>query len=215
LIADFRLQIEDFRFGISDLGGSQICNSESAIYDLQSEISVARLYTIGHSTRTIEDLIEALKAHSIQTLVDIRAFPRSRRLPHFNRESLERWLPEAGIAYVWMQALGGHRKKIGDDSPNIALRNESFRNYADYMLTAEFETAARKLLALAEKSPTAFMCAERVYFHCHRMLVSDWLVAHGQEVLHIDGTGPAKSHQLSPEARIVEDQLLYRGDRLL
>jgi uncharacterized protein (DUF488 family) len=176
---------------------------------------VATLYSIGHSTRTIEDLTEALQAHGIKTLVDIRAFPRSRRLPHFNREGLERSLPVAGIAYVWMQALGGHRKKIRDDSPNIALRNDSFRNYADYMLTAEFETAARELGALAEKWPTAYMCAERVYFHCHRMLVSDWMVAHGHEVLHIDGTGPVKSHQLTTEARVVEGQLLYRGDRLL
>jgi uncharacterized protein (DUF488 family) len=175
---------------------------------------LARLYTIGHSTRTLQDLIETLKAHSIQTLVDIRAFPMSRRLPQFNRESLENSLPEAGIAYVWMKALGGYRKKTRDDSPHIGLRNDSFRNYADYMLTPEFENAMADLVALAARSPTAYMCAERVYFRCHRMLVSDWLVAHGHEVLHIDGTGPVKPHRLTAEARMLESKLIYRGDRL-
>lgn len=154
-------------------------------------------------------------AHSIRALVDIRAFPMSRRLPHFNRESLEKALPDAGMKYVWMKELGGHRKKIRDDSPNIALRNASFRNYADHMLTPEFEGAMTKLLDFAAKTPTAYMCAERVYFKCHRMLVSDWLVAHDHEVLHIDGTGPLKPHNLIPEARMINGQLVYRGDRLL
>ena len=176
---------------------------------------VATLYTIGHSTRTLDELVAALKAHSIQTLVDIRAFPASRRLPHFNRESLEKTLPASGIRYVWMKSLGGHRKKTREDSPNIALREESFRNYADYMLTAEFERATQQLVTLAQESPTAYMCAERVFFHCHRMLVSDWLVAHGHEVLHIDGTGPVKAHALMAEARVIDGQLVYRGDRLL
>jgi len=159
---------------------------------------MSALYTIGHSTRTLEELIEPLQAHKIATLVDIRAFPMSRRLPHFNREVLEQKLPEAGIAYVWMKELGGRRRKIRDDSPNVALRNDSFRNYADYMLTVEFETAISQLLELAEKQPTAIMCAERVYFHCHRMLVSDYLVANGHDVLHVDGVG----------------KVIYRGDHL-
>jgi uncharacterized protein (DUF488 family) len=147
------------------------------------ETRVANLYTIGHSTRSVEELIAALRAHGILTLADIRAFPMSRRLPQFNRDALEASLTEAGIRYVWMKALGGYRKKILDESPNIALRNESFRNYADYMLTAEFEKAVADLIALAEASATVYMCAERVFFQCHRMLVSDWLVAHGHEVL--------------------------------
>jgi uncharacterized protein (DUF488 family) len=176
---------------------------------------VALLYSIGHSTRTLEELIEALQAHKIQTLVDIRAFPMSRRLPQFNRESLEKSLPAAGISYVWMKELGGYRKKSFEESPNIGLRNESFRNYADYMLTPEFEGAIARLLALAEKSRTAYMCAERVYFRCHRMLVSDWLVAHGHEVEHIDEAGPTRAHQLTAEARMVEGRMIYRGDRLL
>jgi uncharacterized protein (DUF488 family) len=176
---------------------------------------VAVLYTIGHSTRTLEELISALQAHSIRTLVDIRSFPMSRRLPHFNRESLEKALPEAGIRYVWLKALGGRRSKIRDDSPNVELRNPSFRNYADYMLTPEFANGIAELLRLADESRTAYMCAERVYFRCHRMLVSDWLVAHGHEVLHIDAEGPVRAHKLTAEARLVGDQVIYKGDRLL
>jgi uncharacterized protein (DUF488 family) len=176
---------------------------------------LATLFTIGHSTRTLDELIAALRAHQIQTLVDIRAFPMSRRLPQFNREALEKSLRVAGIRYVWMKALGGYRKKTLPESPNIALRNDSFRNYADYMLSAEFEAAAAELVALAKSSHTAYMCAERMYFQCHRMLVSDWLAAHGHEVLHIDGTGPVKRHELMAEARMVDGRLIYRGDRLL
>jgi len=176
---------------------------------------VAVLYTIGHSTRTIDELVAALKAHRIQNLADIRAFPMSRRLPHFNRDSLEQTLPAAGVHYEWMKGLGGYRKKILEESPNIALRNQSFRNYADYMLSPEFEQSMTELLALAESSRTAYMCAERPYFRCHRMLVSDWLVAHGHQVLHIDASGPVKPHALTAEARIIEGLLIYRGDRLL
>ena len=176
---------------------------------------MAILHTIGHSTRTLDELIEALQAHGIQTLVDIRSFPMSRRLPHFNRETLEKSLPAAQIRYVWMKELGGRRKKIRDDSPNVALRSPGFRNYADYMLSEDFQHAINELVGLAEHSRTAYMCAERLYFRCHRMLVSDWLVAHGHEVLHIDGTGPVKRHQLTAEAHLINGQVIYRGDRLL
>lgn len=176
---------------------------------------MATLYTIGHSTRALDELIGALKAHSIEVLVDIRSLPMSRRLPHFNRESLEKSLPMEGIRYIWMRSLGGRRKKIREDSPHIAMRSPSFRNYADYMLTEEFERAATEMVSLAEESRTAYMCAERVYFQCHRMLVSDWLVAHGHEVLHIDATGPVKPHKLMLEARLIDGKVIYRGDRLL
>ena len=176
---------------------------------------MATLFTIGHSTRSLDELIAVLQAHSIQTLVDIRSFPMSRRLPHFNRESLEETLPKAGIRYVWMKDLGGRRQKSLEDSPNVALRNDSFRNYADYMLTPEFERAVGDLIKLAEHSLTAYMCAERVYFKCHRMLVSDWLVAHGHEVLHIDDEKPPKPHKLMADARLIDGKVIYRGDRLL
>ncbi|MGI9102927.1 MAG: DUF488 domain-containing protein [Terriglobales bacterium] len=175
---------------------------------------MATLFTIGHSTRSLDELIEALRAHGIRRLVDIRSFPMSRRLPHFNRENLEVELPKAEIDYVWMQALGGRRKKIRDDSPNTALRSPSFRNYADYMLTPEFRKAAAELVRMAEEKPTAYMCAERVYFRCHRMMVSDYLVAHGHSVLHIDAAGPTRPHKLLDVARIRDGELVYNGGEL-
>ena len=175
---------------------------------------MATLCTIGHSTRTSEDLIRALQAHGIKTLVDIRAFPASRRLPHFNREALEQSMPDAGIRYIWVKGLGGYRKKSREYSPNTGLRNASFRNYADYMLTPEFEESIATLLRLAENSPTAYMCAERVWFQCHRMLVSDWLVAHGHTVLHIDAEGPPKPHRLTAEARLIGNQVVYSPETL-
>jgi uncharacterized protein (DUF488 family) len=175
---------------------------------------VATLYTIGHSTRSFDELLSALKTHGIETLVDIRAFPMSRRLPHFNRESLERSLPEQGVRYIWMKALGGYRKPMRQDSPHKALRNASFRNYADYTLTPEFERAANELLSIASDSRTGYMCAERVYLRCHRMIVSDWLVAHGHQVLHIDAEGPARPHKLFTEARVIDGQLIYSGGNL-
>ena len=113
---------------------------------------VATIYTIGHSTRTFDELVAALQAQGIRTLVDIRSFPMSRRLPHFNRESLEVELPKHGIDYVWMKELGGRRKKIRNDSPNTGLRNDSFRNYADYMLTPEFAQAIQRLLEIAKET---------------------------------------------------------------
>ena len=112
---------------------------------------MATLYTIGHSTRTLNELVAALKAHGVRMLADIRSFPMSRRLPHFNRESLEVELPKSGIAYVWMKELGGRRKKIRNDSPNTSLRNDSFRNYADYMLTADFAQGIERLLEIAQQ----------------------------------------------------------------
>ena len=175
---------------------------------------MATFYTIGHSTRSLSELIEVLQAHSVETLVDIRAFPMSRRLPHFNRENLEKELSNVGIRYAWMKALGGYRKQTRKDSPNTGLRNTSFRNYADYMLSDEFKAAIAELVQLGEQARTAYMCAERVYFRCHRMLVSDYLLASGHAVLHIDGTRPAKPHKLTAEARLVGVDVIYKGDQL-
>lgn len=173
------------------------------------------LFTIGHSTRELADFTAVLQAHRIDVLVDIRAFPMSKRLPHFNRERLEMWLPEAGIEYRWVQELGGRRKKTLAHSPNVALRNDSFRNYADYMLSAEFQEAAGQIADLATQRRVAIMCAERMWFQCHRMLVSDYFAAHGHAVRHIiEADKEPKEHALTKEARIVEGRLLYRGDRL-
>jgi uncharacterized protein (DUF488 family) len=199
---------------------------------------VATIYTIGHSTRTLDELVAALKGHEIRTLVDIRAFPMSRRLPHFNRESLELELPKHDIAYVWMKELGGRRKRMLDDSPNTALRDDSFRNYADYMMTKEFAAGVERLLLIAAgtadpslRSPeatalvmtnrngsggTAIMCAERLYWQCHRMLVSDYLTAHGHTVLHIDDEKKApRMHKVMAEARVMDGKLIYDGGMLL
>src|ERR1051325_12179648 len=175
---------------------------------------MAVLYTIGHSTRSFDELTEALAAHGIKTLVDIRSIPASKRLPQFNREYLELELPKRGIEYVWMKELGGRRKKVGRDSPHTALRSDSFRNYADHMLTAEFQQAAGELVRMADEKPLAYMCAERVWFRCHRMMVSDYLVAHGHEVLHIDGIGAARPHKLMDVARMIEGKLIYSGGEL-
>jgi uncharacterized protein (DUF488 family) len=170
---------------------------------------VATLYTIGHSTRDLADFSRVLQAHELSVLADIRAFPMSRRHPQFNREALELWLPEIGLEYRWVQALGGRRKKITDESLNVALRNDSFRNYADYMLTPPFQAAVAELVKLAEQKRVAIMCAESLYFNCHRMMVSDYLVAHGHHALHIDDEKPPREHQLMKEARVVDGQLIY------
>ncbi len=175
---------------------------------------MATIYTIGHSTRSFDELVEALQAHGIKTLVDIRAFPMSRRHPHFNRDHLSEELPKRGIQYVWEKDLGGHRKKQMEHSPNTALRNDSFRNYADYMLSDEFAAAAMRVRKLAEGAPTAIMCAERMWFQCHRMLVSDYFTAHGDVVEHIDGTGATKRHQLMKDAQVVDGRLLYNAGQL-
>jgi uncharacterized protein (DUF488 family) len=175
---------------------------------------MATVFTIGHSTRDLAEFTALLQAHSIEALADIRAFPMSKRYPHFNREALEMWLHEVGVEYIWCKDLGGRRGKQQGDSPNVALRNDSFRNYADYMLTPQFQAAIADLLIMAEKKRTAIMCAEAVYFRCHRMLVSDYLVAHGHNVLHITDLRAPREHTLTKEARMIEGQLLYRGDRL-
>lgn len=194
---------------------------------------MATIYTIGHSTRTLDEFISLLKAHHIERLVDIRSYPASRRLPWFQgpqhppfmtdeegdrNAALETTLPKAGIEYVWTKALGGRRKKILDDSPNLALRAPAFRNYADYMMTPEFEEAAEELVRMADVSRhsgkrTAIMCAEaQVYWHCHRMLVSDWLVIHGHTVLHIATAAEPKPHKVTPEVRLENGKIVYRGD---
>lgn len=174
---------------------------------------MATLYTIGHSTRELSELISAIQAHGIQCLYDIRAFPRSRRWPHFNRENLEKILGQTKVIYRWEPDMGGRRSQSKAQSPNLALRNHSFRSYADYMLTARFQEAAAKLLKTAETMPTAYMCAERVYFRCHRMLVSDYYVVQGHTVLHIDNEKPARAHKLTAVARVRDGRLIYPDDQ--
>lgn len=175
---------------------------------------MATLYTIGHSTRELSELISALQAHGIQCLYDIRAFPMSRRLPHFNRENLEKSLGQAEVIYRWEPDMGGRRSPSKAQSPNVALRSDPFRSYADYMLTAKFQKAAARLLKTAASMSTAYMCAERVYLRCHRMLVSDYYVAQGHTVLHIDNEKPPRVHKLTAVARVRDGRLTYSGDQL-
>ena len=178
---------------------------------------MATIFTIGHSTRDLADFSRILQAHDIRLLEDIRAFPMSRRHPHFNRDHLELWLPEIGCDYLWEKDLGGRRGKQMpvEQSPNIALRNPSFRNYADYMLSEKFQRAVERLVKHAETRNTVIMCAEQLYFRCHRMLVSDYLLSHGHTVLHILDEKPPKLHALTKEARVIDGRLVYRGDYLL
>jgi len=177
---------------------------------------VATVFTIGHSTRDLADFSRVLQEHDIRLLEDIRAFPMSRRHPHFNREHLELWLPEIGTEYLWEKDLGGRRGRQlpPEQSPNIALRNPSFRNYGDYMLSEKFRQAVDRLVERAAKVNTAIMCAELLYFRCHRMLVSDYLVSQGHTVLHITDEKPPKVHALTKEARVIDGRLIYRGDFL-
>lgn len=165
-----------------------------------------RIYTIGHSTRTLDELIRLLRESGVERLADIRRFPGSRRFPHFSRESLAKALPEEGIEYVHMPELGGRRKEV-PNSPNTALRNGQFRGYADHMATAEFRDGIDRLL-ITEKA-VAIMCAEAVPWRCHRNFVSDELVRRGHEVLHILNFGSRKRHEISPFARVAGDHLIY------
>ena len=178
---------------------------------------MATVYTMGHSTREMAEFSRILEAHEIRLLVDIRAFPVSRRHPQFNRESMEAWLPQAGCSYLWEKELGGKRSRQmpPELSPHIALRDEAFRNYADYMLSPQFQKAAWRLVERAAGQRTAIMCAEALYSNCHRMLVSDYLLSQGHTVMHILDEGPPKEHTLSQDARMIDEKLIYRGDRLL
>jgi uncharacterized protein (DUF488 family) len=171
-----------------------------------------RLYTIGHSTRTLDELVDALRTCGVRLLVDIRTIPRSRHTPQFNREALARRLPRRGIRYTHLGALGGLRKPR-PDSRNTAWRNASFRGFADYMETPEFAEGLRALRALAQDAgPVAFMCAEAVPWRCHRSLVADALTAGGDAVLHIMGAGKLQPHALPPWARLDGNRVTYSGD---
>ncbi len=170
-----------------------------------------RIYTIGHSTRALDDLVEALRSFGVRTLVDIRTVPRSRHVPQFNRGSLARRLPRRGIRYRHLGALGGLRRPR-PDSPNTAWRNAGFRGFADYMGTPEFAGALEELRALARAGgPAAIMCAEAVPWRCHRSLVADALTARGDEVVHIMGPGRGQPHALTPWARLDGSRLTYPG----
>ena len=170
------------------------------------------LYSIGHSNRPLDELIDLLTGHGIQLLVDVRRFPGSRRQPHFSRDHLQHVLPEAGLAYAWREALGGRRTGLGERSPNMGLRNAGFRGYADYMQTEAFVEAVAELLDLAEGRRTAMMCSEAVYWRCHRRLISDYLYAtRGLTVQHILGPGDPRPHRVTDGAHCTPTGVTYPG----
>ena len=164
--------------------------------------------TIGHSTRPVDALIEMLQAHGVQRLIDVRTIPKSRYNPQYNSEAIEQSLRQAGIAYAHIKALGGlrHPRK---DSPNAAWRNQSFRGYADYMQTPEFQSALEDLIAAAAAEPVVIMCAEAVPWRCHRSLISDALTARGYPVEHIMSATKSDPHTLTSFAKVEGTSVTY------
>ena len=167
-----------------------------------------RMFTIGHSTRPIEEFIDLLRANGICRLVDIRTVPKSRRNPQFNSDALANSLRSAKIDYAHMKDLGGLRKPLRD-SKNTGWRNDSFRGYADYMQTPEFAEALKRAIELASGKPTALMCAEGVPWRCHRSLIADALVARGIPVAEILSATRAQPHPLTPFARVEGSRVTY------
>ena len=176
-----------------------------------------RIWTVGHSTRNIDDFISLLEENGIKLLADVRSWPGSKRYPQFNREALAESLNARGIRYEHFSQLGG-RRKPKPDSRNTAWRNASFRGYADYMETEQFHKGVERLLALArETGPAAIMCAEAVWWRCHRSLISDYLKARGIEVTHILDANKRELHPFTSAARIIDGALSYASeeDRLI
>ena len=172
----------------------------------------ATLWTIGHSTHSLEAFLGILRAHRIEALADVRLLPGSRRYPHFNREALEQSLTNIGLGYQHFPELGGRRKPRAD-SQNTAWRNQAFRGYADHMESGQFQHGMGNLQSLAGKKRTAIMCAEAVWWQCHRALISDWLKSRGVEVLHILSENKVQPHPYTSAAQIIDGRLSYRVPR--
>ena len=170
--------------------------------------------TVGHSTRSLDELVALLQEHGVEAVADVRTAPGSRRLPHFSRPALAALLPPRGLDYVHLPELGGFRRPR-PDSPNDGWQNRSFRGYADYMWTAEWLKGLERLVALAADRKVAAMCAEALPWRCHRSLIADALVARGMTVTHLLGPGEARSHELTPFASVNGDRITYPApDRL-
>src|SRR5262245_45006896 len=170
----------------------------------------ASIWTVGHSTLSIDEFLAVLASFEIEILVDVRSFPGSRRYPQFNKENLRASLSAAGIDYIHLPELGG-RRKTRPDSENVAWRNESFRGYADYMETEAFREGIERLMKSARVRRTAIMCAEAVWWRCHRSLIADYLKAIAVTVTHILGEGKSDEHPYTSAAQIVKGKLSYRG----
>lgn len=173
-----------------------------------SSLTAPAISTIGHSTRRLEELVTLLQAHGVRRLVDVRTVPRSRKNPQFNTDVLAESLPRYGIRYTHAKALGGLRK-ARPDSPNGGWENASFRGYADYMQTPEFEAALGELVKLGAREPVAIMCAEAVPWRCHRSLVADALVARGVPVEHIMSATKRTPHAMTRFAHVEGTQVTY------
>lgn len=173
------------------------------------------IFTIGHSNHSFDRFLALLHQHQIEMLVDIRRFPGSRKHPQFGRDNLAVDLPRSGVEYRWLEALGGRRNKQREDSPNQGLRNRGFRNYADYMFTNEFREGVQRLVELAQPKRTAILCAEGLFWQCHRRLVSDFLTANEVMVQHIMPNGALRSHPLTKGAVIEHNEVTYPGERSL
>jgi uncharacterized protein (DUF488 family) len=172
------------------------------------------IWTVGHSTRSIDELLKLLAAGEVKVLADVRRFPGSRRYPHFNQEALTKSLAEAGIEYQHFVELGGRRNKRLPDSPNTAWRVEQFNAYADHMQSAEFLEALEELMAVARKQHTAIMCSEALPHKCHRRIISDALVARGWTVRHLLSPKRIDEHTLTPFARVSGAKVTYPAETL-
>ncbi|MDP3879503.1 MAG: DUF488 domain-containing protein [Dehalococcoidales bacterium] len=175
---------------------------------------IRTIFSIGHSTRTLEELVDLLKSNGVTKVSDIRTIPRSRRNPQFNIETLPGDLRAAGIGYQHLPGLGGLRHPQAD-SPNQGWRNASFRGFADYMQTQEFEENLVALMKLAQEETVALMCAEAVPWRCHRSLIADALFTRGTQVQHILSATSIRPHQVTPWARVNGTQVTYPASQLL
>jgi len=171
------------------------------------------VYTIGHSTRSIEEFIALLQSFDIHHLIDIRSFPGSRKFPQFNKENLQATVRDRGMMYTHLSDLGG-RRKAKKHSINNRWHNESFRGYADYMGTQNFETGIVALQEIAANQPSAYMCSEAVWWRCHRSLISDYLKAKGWNVQHIMAQNNTEEHPYTSPARVVGDRIFYSDESL-
>ncbi len=171
------------------------------------------IFTIGHSTHSLDDFIAMLQSFDIQILIDVRRFPFSRKYPWFNQVNLEPELKKRGIDYTHIEELGG-RRKIHADSKNMRWRNASFRAYADYMETEEFEQAISRLQDIALKQRSAYMCSEAVWWRCHRSMISDYLKAKGWLVRHIMAIGKADEHPYTSPASVMDGHVNYSDEGL-
>jgi uncharacterized protein (DUF488 family) len=169
-----------------------------------------KVWSVGHGTRPVDELVAVLNEAGIEALADVRSIPGSRRHPQFGRSALTASLAKAGIEYLHLRGLGGRRDALAD-SPHVALKVDAFRGYADHMSTAEFAADYARLEAVAHQKHAAFMCAETLWWKCHRRMLSDRLTVDGWSVTHLLAPGSSEPHQLWDVARIVEGGIVYDG----